>query len=130
MAFFLISGFISSSPSSITYQYPRTNVIIFYNGVSFVITLFKSDFVDYVKCNIPVKDVTKVNTVIGIGTTMHKFFGANVIDVLLPCIYYHLTTTYVKLLSPQTYPQLHGAHSIIRYFMLKLYQRTILFSYP
>ena len=31
-------------------------------GASYGLTPFQSDFVDYVECNIPVKDVTKVNT--------------------------------------------------------------------
>ena len=34
---------------------------------------FQSDFIDCVACTIPVRDGTKVNTVIGIGTTLHKF---------------------------------------------------------
>ena len=60
------------------------------------------------------KDVTKFNTVIGIGTKIHKFVDANVKDVLLPFFYYHLPTTDVQLFSPQNYHQLHGAHSIIK----------------
>ena len=77
-------------------------------------TPFKIDFIDYVKCNTPVKDVTKDNTVIGIGITIHKFVDANGKYVFLPCISYHLPTTDVRLFSPQTYHQLHGAHSIIK----------------
>ena len=66
------------------------------------------------KCNIPVKDITKVNTVIGIGKTINTFFDANGTYVLLTVIYYPLSTTYVRLFSPKTYHQLHGAHYIVK----------------
>ena len=102
------------------YQYPCTIVIIWDNGASFGFTPFKSEFIYYVKCNIPVKYVTKVNTVIGIGTTIHKFFYANGKDALLPCISYHLPTMDVRLFSPQTYNQIHGANSIIKGFNVKM----------
>jgi hypothetical protein len=34
---------------------------------------FRADFFDYVEVNIPVKDVTKANYVVGIGTVIYKF---------------------------------------------------------
>ena len=68
------------------------------------------------KFNIPVKDVTIVNTFIGIGKTIHEFVDANGKDVFLPCISYHLPTIDVWLLSPQNYHQLNGANSIIKVF--------------
>ena len=37
-----------------------------------MLTPFGSDFIDYVKCDIPVKGVTHINRAIGIGTTLHK----------------------------------------------------------
>ena len=64
------------------------------------------------KCDIPVNDVEKVNTVIGTGKTIHRFFDANRKYLFLPFISYRIPTTYVQLLSPQTYHQFHGAHSI------------------
>ena len=51
----------------ITSQDPRGTMIIWYNGESFVLTPFKTNFIDYDKFNIPMKDVKKVNTIIGIG---------------------------------------------------------------
>ena len=58
------------------YVYPDANfhtiMLAWDTGAQFVLTPFKSDFVDYVECDIPIKDVTKVNKVIGIGTTIHK----------------------------------------------------------
>ncbi len=52
---------------------PRTLILIWDTGALFGLTPFCSDFIDYVECDIPVRDVTKVNKVIGIGTTIHKF---------------------------------------------------------
>ncbi len=41
-------------------------------------TLFKSDFIHHFKCSISVHDISKVNEVIGIGTTIHKFVASRV----------------------------------------------------
>ena len=65
------------------------------------------------KCDIPVKDVTKINWVIGIGTTLHCFVDINGEELFIPCISYHLKQTDVRLFSPQTYHQLHGGHSVV-----------------
>ena len=40
-------------------------------------TSFKSDLVDYAEADIPVKDVTKGNRVMGIGTTTNKVIDKN-----------------------------------------------------
>ena len=109
----LLCGRLGSSTS----QDPCTAVFILDIGVSFGFTPFKINFIDYVKCNIPVKDVTEVKTVIGIGKKIHKFVDAKVKDVFLPCISCHLPTTDAKFFSPQNYHQLHGAHSIFKYSM-------------
>jgi hypothetical protein len=82
-------------------------------GASFGLTPFKADFIDYVECDIPVKDVTKVNKVIGMGTTLHKFKNDKGDDVYLPCISYHLPTAEIRLFSPQTYHQMHGGYSTV-----------------
>jgi len=47
-------------------QDPKSLILIWDTAASYGLTLFRSDFIDYVKCEIPVRDVTKVNTVIGI----------------------------------------------------------------
>jgi hypothetical protein len=86
---------------------PRTLILIWDTGVLFGLTPFCSDFIDYVECDIPVWDVTKVNKVIGIGTTIHKFTDTNENPVFLPCVSYHLPQTDVCLFSPQTYHQMH-----------------------
>ena len=76
-------------------------------------TPFCSNFINYVECNIVVCDVTKVNKVIGIGTTVHKFVDGLGNDVYLPCVSYHLPLTDVWLFSPQVYHQIYGGHSIV-----------------
>ena len=87
------ANILYGSLGSITSQDPCTTFHICDTGKSFVLTTFKSGFIGYVKCNTPAKDFTKVNTAIGIGTTIHKFVDVNGKDVFLPCIYYHLPTT-------------------------------------
>ena len=52
---------------------PKSLILIWDTGASYGLIPFWSDFIDCVKCEIPVRDVTKVNTVVGIGTTLHKF---------------------------------------------------------
>ena len=78
-----------------------------------MLTPFKSDFIDYVECDIPVKYVTKLNRVVVIRTTLHKFIESNGRDIFLTCISYHLTQIDVRLFSPQTYHQMHGGHSVV-----------------
>ena len=52
---------------------PRTMILFWNTGTSYGLTPFRSDFIDGMECDILVKDVTKVNRVIGIGTNLHKF---------------------------------------------------------
>ncbi len=49
---------------------PKSLILIWDTGASYGLTPFWSDFIDYGKCAIPVRDVTKVNAVVGIGTTL------------------------------------------------------------
>jgi hypothetical protein len=97
---------------------PRTLILIWDTGALFGLTPFRSDFIDNVECDIPVRDVTKVNRVVGIGTTIHKFTDVNGNSVYLPCVSYHLPETDVRLFSPQTYHQMHGGYS-------KVYRQSI-----
>ena len=83
-------------------------------GASYGLTQFRSDFIDYVERGIPIKDMTKVNRVIGIRTTIHKFIEINVQYIFLPCISYHLTQTDVCLFSPQNYHQMHDGHYVMK----------------
>ena len=77
-----------------------TLILIWDTGGSCGLTPLKSDFIDYFECDIDVRDVTKVNKVIGIGTTLHKFVDDAGNDVYLPCVSYHLPSTDVRLFSP------------------------------
>ena len=78
----ILCGRLGSS----TYHDPHTTVIIWDNGASFRLKLLKIDLIDNVKCNTPLKDATKDNTVIGIGITIHKFVDANGKYVFLPSV--------------------------------------------
>ncbi len=103
---------------------PHTLILIRDTGASFGLTPFRSDFIDYVECDIPVWDVTKVNKVIGIGTTIHKFTDISGNPVFLPCVSYHLPQTEVRLFSPQTYHQMHGGYSKVYGQSIKMKLRT------
>jgi hypothetical protein len=91
---------------------PRTLILIWDTGGSAGLTPFRSDFINYVECEIDIRDVTKVNKVVGIGTTIHKFVDGDGNNVYLPCVSYHLPETDVRLFSPQVYHQIYGGHSI------------------
>lgn len=90
----------NSSPHTDVPLDPKSLILIWDTGASYGLTPFWSDFIDYVACTIPVRDVTKVNTVIGIGTTLHKFTDTKGLPVYLPCVSYHLPQTDVRLFSP------------------------------
>jgi hypothetical protein len=92
---------------------PKTLILIWDTGASAGLTPFHSNLIDYVECEIDVRDITKVNKVVGIGTTLHRFVDTNGNDVYLPCVSYHLPLTDVRLFSPQIYHQLHGGHSVV-----------------
>jgi hypothetical protein len=92
---------------------PKTLILIWDTGASAGMTPFCSNFIDYVECEIDVQDITKVNKVVGIGTTLHRFVDTNGNDVYLPCVSYHLPSADVCLFSPQIYYQLHGGHSVV-----------------
>jgi hypothetical protein len=47
----------------------RTLILIWDTGASFELTPVRSDFIDYVECDILMRDGTKLYKVIGIGTT-------------------------------------------------------------
>ena len=109
----VLRSVMESSPFYRVSHNRRSMPLVWDTGASFGLTPYRSDFMDYVECNIPVKDVSKTNTVIGIGTTLHKFIDTNGQVVFLPCISYHLPSTDIRLFSPQTYHQLHGGHSTV-----------------
>jgi hypothetical protein len=103
---------------------PKSLMLIWVTGTSFDLTLFLSDFIDIVACTILVRDVTKVNNVIGIGTTLHKFTDTRGFSVYLPCISYHLPQTDIHLFSPQTYHQMHSGYSKVYGNCIKMLLKT------
>jgi hypothetical protein len=109
----LLCGTYEMHQSALDRLDPNTLILIWDTGASAGLTPFWSDFIDYVKCEIDVRDITKVNKVVGIGTTLHKFMDDNGNHDYLPCVSYHLPTTDVRLFSPQIYHQLHGGHSVV-----------------
>ena len=92
---------------------PKTLILICDTGASAGLTPFCSDFIDYVECEIDIWDITKVNKVVGIGTTLHRFVDTKGNVVYLPCVSYHLPSTDVRLFSSKIYHQLHGSHSVV-----------------
>jgi hypothetical protein len=106
---------------------PHSLIFIRDTGASYGLTPFCSDFINYVECDIPVWDVTKVNKVIRNGTTWHKFTDTEGKPVFLPCVSYHLPQTGICLFSPQTYHQMHGGYSEVYAgsIQMKLFTSTI-----
>jgi hypothetical protein len=92
---------------------PKTLILIWDTGGSVGLTPFRGNFIDYVECDIDIRDITKVNKVIGIGTTLHKFVDIAGNAVYLPCVSYHLPSTDIRLFSPQVYHQIYGGHSVV-----------------
>ena len=86
--------------------------LVWDTGASFGLTPFRADFIDYVECRIPVKDISKTNMVIGIGTTLHKYTSEGT-TYWLPCLSYHLPTADIRLFSPQVYHTLYGGNSTV-----------------
>lgn len=52
--------------------------LVWDTGASFGLTPFRADFINYIECHIPVKDISKTNYVVGIETTLHKFTSNDV----------------------------------------------------
>ena len=65
-------GYENSGPHTDVPLDPKSLLLIWDTGASYGLTPFQSDFIDYVACTITVRDVTEVNTIIGIGMTLHK----------------------------------------------------------
>ena len=53
----------------------KTNIWDF--GVSFALTPYCVDFIDYEECDIDVNNISKLNKVICFGTTLPKFIATN-----------------------------------------------------
>jgi hypothetical protein len=67
-------------------------LLIWDTGATHGLTPFMKGFIHYHLCNIPVKDISKVNQVIEVGTVMHKFRATNGKYIFLPGVPFHLPT--------------------------------------
>ena len=90
----------------------KTCPLVWDTGASFGLTPFRGDFIDYTECTITIRDIARTNTVIGVGTTLHKF-KIDGKDIFLPCLSYHLPSAEIWLFSPQTYHMIYGGHSTV-----------------
>ncbi len=89
----LLCGIFEMHQSASARLDPNALILIWDTKASAGLMPFWSDFIDYVECKIDVCDITKVNKVVGIGSTLHKFVDNNDNHVYLPCVSYHLPTT-------------------------------------
>jgi hypothetical protein len=103
---------------------PKQLMPIWDMGTSFGLTPIRSKCINYMVCTIPVRDVTKVNHVNCIGTTLHRFSDTHGFPVYLPCVSYHLPQTYFRLFSPQTYHQMHDGSSKVYSDCIKMLLKT------
>ena len=69
----------------------KTALLVWHSGVSFGLTPFGADFIDYVECAIDVKYNSKLNKVICLVTTLHKFTATNEDLFYIHALSYHLT---------------------------------------
>ena len=83
--------------------------------------LFRSDFVGYVMCDVPVKYITNITRVVSIGTNLQKIINSDIKEVFLPCVSYHIIQTDVLLLSPQTYQHIHGGYYEVYGYRVSMY---------
>ncbi len=87
--------------------------LIWDTGATHGLTPFMKAFIHYHPCNIPVKDISKVNRMIGVGTVMHKLQANNQKDIFHPGVSFHLPTADIRLMSPQSYHQQWGGYSLV-----------------
>lgn len=93
--------------------------LVWDTGASFV-TPFRSDFIDYVECRIPVNDMAQTNSMIGIGTNLHccQLDGQ---PFFFPCLFYHLPSAKIQLFGPQTYHTIYDGHSSVNGDCVKMH---------
>lgn len=89
-----------------------SDVTLFFDlGASGRLTLFKSDFFNYIECSIPVHGISKVNEII--EATIHKFVDTNGQFFHLPQLADHLSSFEVCLFSPHVFHQISEGKNIV-----------------
>jgi hypothetical protein len=79
--------------------------VVLDTGASSGLTPYRCDFISYRKVNIPLRDVSKINHVIGVGTVAWRFKDKHGHVKIVHCQAYYLTTADIRLFSPQNYYQ-------------------------
>ena len=87
--------------------------LIWDTGASSGLTPFKADFLTYEECDIPIKDVSQTNRVIGMGLAMYRMTASNGNEIIMVVPSYHLPHTDIRLLSPQAYHRLYRGNSYV-----------------
>ncbi len=97
-------------------------MLVWDTGASIGLTPFRCDFIDYLPLEgATVKDISKANKVLGIGTVMWKFKSRRGDEVFIPAVAYHMPECDIRLLSPQAYFQLHGGKADVNDEMVTMY---------
>ena len=95
---------------------------VFDTGASIGLTPYRADFIDYLPLDdATIKDISKVNKVLGIGTVMWKLKSRRGDEVFIPCVAYHMPECDIRLMSPQCYFQSHGGHADVTEHMVTMY---------
>ena len=92
------------TPPSVT-----NTMLVWDTGTSIGLTPFRSDFIDYLPLDdVTIKDISRTNSVLGIGTILWKLPTRKGHPVYIPAIAYHMPDCNIRLFSPQSYFNLHG----------------------
>jgi hypothetical protein len=95
---------------------------IFNTGASIGLSPYRADFIDHLPLeDATIKDISKVNKVLGIGTDMWKLKSRKGDEVFIPCVAYHMPECNIRLMSPQCYFQTHGSHADITKHLVTMY---------
>ena len=100
---------------------PRKLVLIWDTDNSYGLKVFRSNFIDYEKYDIPVKGATNINSIIGISATLHKTIKSKGKEIFIPCVSYHITQTDVQLFSPQAYYHIHSGYYEVYDIFVSMY---------
>jgi hypothetical protein len=85
--------------------YPKSLMLIETWALHLAELFFEETFIEYVAQAIHVQEVTKIDDFISIGTTLHKVADTKGFLIHLPCVFFHLPQTDVRLFSPQAHHQ-------------------------
>ena len=89
----------------------KTSPLVWDSVDSFGLTPFHADFIDYVKYDIDVKDIPKLNKVFAFETTLHKITTTNNDPLYVSAFSYNLSSADILSVSPQAYHQLYSGSS-------------------